>query len=122
MAGGLPSEATMVQTISNRLSALEWVGVQDSLARDGYATTPSLLNPDECSELVSLYGDDANCRSRIVMSRSRSELRNTNTWVAPCRTWLPSCARERSSSLRRWGMYALGRPAGRKVGSRTARL
>jgi len=59
----------MVQTISNRLSAVDWVGVQDSLARDGYAMTPALLNAEQCSELVSLYGDDSNFRSRIVMSR-----------------------------------------------------
>ena len=43
--------------------------MQESLARDGYATTPPLLRANECAELVSLYGEDSNFRSRIVMSR-----------------------------------------------------
>ena len=59
----------MIQTIPQRLGALDWFAVQESLAQDGYAITPPLLGVDECCELISLYDQDSNFRSRIVMSR-----------------------------------------------------
>src|SRR5581483_8794735 len=35
----------------------------------GYAQTPRILTPQECRDLVSLYGDAARFRSRIDMAR-----------------------------------------------------
>ncbi|HZQ67181.1 MAG TPA: 2OG-Fe(II) oxygenase [Terriglobales bacterium] len=59
----------MPQTISRRLQALDWDGVQQSLSSDGYAVTPKLLGAAECSELMSLYEHEEHFRSRIVMAR-----------------------------------------------------
>lgn len=59
----------MTGTIKERLHSLDWEQIQESLTRDGYAATPPLLTADECSNLISLYGEDSHFRSRIVMSR-----------------------------------------------------
>lgn len=48
---------------------LDWEHIQESLARDGYAETLPLLDPQVCSDLISLYPNDENFRSRIVMAR-----------------------------------------------------
>src|SRR5437870_3940637 len=67
--GARRSDMRTIQTIPQRLGALDWDGVQESLARDGYVMTPPLLAADECAELTSLYEQDSKFRSQIVMSR-----------------------------------------------------
>jgi|SRR5581483_3621224 len=56
-------------SIKEKLHALDWGEVENSLASEGYAVTPALLTASECSELISLYSQDSHFRSRIVMSR-----------------------------------------------------
>jgi uncharacterized protein len=61
----------MNSTIRERIDALSWRELQDSLSSQGYAATPPLLTPDECSNLRSLYARDELFRSKVVMERLR---------------------------------------------------
>jgi hypothetical protein len=58
-------------SIRDRISALDWTAVQQSLDDHGHALTPALLSPAECAELVALYTSDHLFRSHIVMARYR---------------------------------------------------
>lgn len=60
----------MNQTLEKNLN-LDWTAISESLSSSGYAPTGRLLSPAECAQLVSLYPDDANFRSRVVMERYR---------------------------------------------------
>jgi len=57
--------------IAARVTALDWAAIERSLWEHGYARTPAVLTPDECAELVALYGDDARFRSTVDMARFR---------------------------------------------------
>ena len=54
---------------SDRVSDVDWDGVADELDKQGSATIPRLLAPQECMALAALYPDDARFRSRVVMDR-----------------------------------------------------
>ncbi len=58
-------------TIKERLANLDWSVLEQSLWKCGYAKTPPVLTPDECSGLIHLYADNAKFRSRIDMARHR---------------------------------------------------
>jgi hypothetical protein len=60
-----------VVEIGERLAALDWDEIEAALGEWGYAKTPPILTPAECSGLVALYADDARFRSRIDMARYR---------------------------------------------------
>src|SRR5215471_19559322 len=62
---------TETSTIKNRLSELDWPVLHQSLWDRGYALTAPLLSGGECGQLISLYRDDSNFRSHIIMSRYR---------------------------------------------------
>jgi hypothetical protein len=53
--------------IVDRVAALDWDAVAAALDRVGHATTPPLLDPDECAALIALYPRDDSFRSRVVM-------------------------------------------------------
>ena len=55
--------------IASRVDAIDWTQATADLDAQGYAVLKGLLSPDECAALVSLYPDDKNFRSRIVMGR-----------------------------------------------------
>jgi hypothetical protein len=59
----------MNSSTTPRLDALRWNEITDALARDGYALTPPLLNPQHCASLIDSYDDDSLFRSHIVMAR-----------------------------------------------------
>ena len=52
-----------------RVDAIDWAEAERDLDGQGCAVLNGLLTPDECRSLAALYGDDAQFRSRIVMSR-----------------------------------------------------
>jgi hypothetical protein len=54
-----------------RVDALDWGALEDSLSARGYAITESLLTAEECSQLVGLYKDEKRFRSHIIMERYR---------------------------------------------------
>ncbi len=59
------------KSIRERVDALDWKELEDSLWKLGHAKTPPLLEPDECEALIRLYPDDERFRSRIDMERYR---------------------------------------------------
>jgi hypothetical protein len=58
-------------SIVERLNALSWRELHDSLSARGYAETGPLLTPEECSGLRSLYFRDELFRSKVVMEHLR---------------------------------------------------
>jgi uncharacterized protein len=54
-----------------RVDALDWVALEDSLSARGYAVTESLLTAEECSQLIALYNGEKRFRSHIIMERYR---------------------------------------------------
>ena len=54
-----------------RLQRTDWAEVARALDERGWATTPPLLTPDECAELIRLYADEHRFRSRVDMARFR---------------------------------------------------
>ena len=57
--------------LAQRLAALDWDALEQSLWARGYAKTPPVLTPEECAELVALYGERERFRSRVEMARYR---------------------------------------------------
>lgn len=57
------------ESIQDRVQALDWDAIGESLWRDGYARTPPLLRSEECRELVETYDHSPPFRSHIVMAR-----------------------------------------------------
>jgi len=56
--------------LQQRVAALDWPALAESLDRQGSATAAGLLSPEECAQLVAGYGqDDGRYRSRVVMER-----------------------------------------------------
>jgi uncharacterized protein len=55
--------------IPSRIDAIDWAQATGDLDVQGCAVLKNLLTPDECRAITSLYPDDANFRSRIVMGR-----------------------------------------------------
>jgi hypothetical protein len=59
------------RAIQERIDALEWSAMEDSLSARGYAVTPTILTPEECGGIVAVYGDKSRFRSHIIMERHR---------------------------------------------------
>ncbi len=57
--------------IPARVDDLDWADLTAQLDDHGYAITPILLDPDECSELAGLFDCDDRFRSTIDMARYR---------------------------------------------------
>jgi hypothetical protein len=57
------------ESISYRVQALDWNAITECLWCDGYAVTPSVLRPEECTELVETYDRGSLFRSQVVMAR-----------------------------------------------------
>ena len=55
--------------IASRVDTLDWNQATTDLDAEGCAVLKGLLSPQECAAIVSLYPDDTNFRSRIVMGR-----------------------------------------------------
>jgi uncharacterized protein len=56
---------------SEQMEKLDWSALEESLWGYGYAVTPLLLTPEQCSGLIGIYGDERRFRSHIVMERYR---------------------------------------------------
>jgi hypothetical protein len=57
--------------VSERLDALDWKAIEESLWQYGYAKTPQVLTAEECAGLIAMYGDRERFRSRVEMERFR---------------------------------------------------
>ncbi|HYM31331.1 MAG TPA: 2OG-Fe(II) oxygenase [Candidatus Cybelea sp.] len=62
------NRATQIQSLAERIDALDWSGIAADLDARGFATTGPLLSAAECADLVALYGGEG-FRSRVVMQR-----------------------------------------------------
>jgi hypothetical protein len=58
-------------SIAERIEALDWKHVGESLSERGYAVTAPILTVGECASLVALYNDASRFRSHIIMERYR---------------------------------------------------
>jgi hypothetical protein len=56
-------------SLAQRVAALDWTAISESLDAAGHATTGPLLSAADCAALAGLYADDAIFRSRVVMAR-----------------------------------------------------
>jgi hypothetical protein len=59
------------RTCQTRLHRVDWNQIALALGEQGWATTPPVLTPAECAELVRLYPDARRFRSRVDMARFR---------------------------------------------------
>jgi hypothetical protein len=51
------------------MTHFDWANLHVQLDHDGVAVLPSLLNPESCAALRSLYDDGEHFRSRVLMQR-----------------------------------------------------
>lgn len=58
-----------MQSIPERIAALNWKCIAANLDSDAYAVLSSILTPKECVELAAAYDADERFRSRVVMAR-----------------------------------------------------
>jgi uncharacterized protein len=61
--------ASVCNTVGNKISALDWPGIEAALDAYGCATTGPLLPAEECMALAGLYDSEAPFRSRVIMAR-----------------------------------------------------
>jgi len=57
--------------IEQKVDALNWAEAQESLCARGYAVTDVILTPEECADLIAIYGEEKLFRSHVVMERYR---------------------------------------------------
>lgn len=86
-----------METIADRLGALDWRELRATLDAQGFARTPPVLRADECDALIALYTDDARFRTRIDMERHRYGRGDYAYFAHP----LPPLVRELRSALYR---------------------
>jgi hypothetical protein len=55
--------------LEERISAADWVTLEEKLGRDGFSVLSSLLTPALCEEISGYFFEDERFRSRIVMER-----------------------------------------------------
>ena len=58
-----------LNTIAQRVTALDWPRIGADLDRHGCAVVNALLSPEECEALVDTYAVEESFRSRVVMAR-----------------------------------------------------
>jgi hypothetical protein len=69
MKSNLKEIARPSSAIAARVDAIDWTQASADLDAQGSAVLKGLLSPEECRALASLYPDDKNFRSRVVMGR-----------------------------------------------------
>lgn len=60
---------TLPDSLSHRISSLDWKKIEAGLHEWGYATTGTLLPPEECREIANGYDSAKDFRSHIIMAR-----------------------------------------------------
>jgi hypothetical protein len=61
--------APVAGAAADRIDAVDWKRIADDLSEQGSAVLEKLLTPQECRSLASLYGNDEQFRSRVIMAR-----------------------------------------------------
>src|SRR2546428_585392 len=104
--------------IKARLAALDWPAIEQSLWELGYAKTPPVLTPAECTELIALYADDRRFRSRVEMARYKFGVGDYQYFDAPLPPLVealrvhayPPLARSQTGGRPRWQRRRATRP------------
>ena len=65
----IETQNTGTNPIADRVAALDWGAIAQSLDTHGCATTGQLLTGDECEAVSSRYNEDPLYRSRVIMAR-----------------------------------------------------
>lgn len=64
-------KSAAIQSIAERIEALDWSSAAQSLSERGYAITAPILSSEESDSLVGLYNDASRFRSHVIMERYR---------------------------------------------------
>src|SRR5947209_10246888 len=59
----------MRKPLSTRIAAIDWNATAKHLSEDGFATTGTLLDENECAAIAALYDDEPRFRSRVDMAQ-----------------------------------------------------
>jgi hypothetical protein len=86
-----------MESIAERIGALDWRGIRSRLDAEGWARTRPVLSAGECDELIALYADDARFRKRIDMESHRYGRGSYAYFASP----LPRLVRELRTALYR---------------------
>ena len=109
----MTGRAVAAASIPARIARLDWPAIEDALDEQGYATTPALLEADECAALGRLFTDEGRFRSRIDMARYRFGVGEYKYFAAPLPAPVAALRTELYRRLapvaNRW-MDALGSP------------
>jgi len=73
----------MPDRLAERIAALDWTSLQQTLDEQGFATLPTILGPDQCEDIIAPYSDDALFRSTIDMARYRFGIGQYRYYQAP---------------------------------------
>ncbi|MCG8545063.1 MAG: 2OG-Fe(II) oxygenase [Alphaproteobacteria bacterium] len=60
---------TRPRPLGARVDALDWPALDEQLDARGFATTPPLLNPQECHNITGLYAQTGRFRRKVIMGR-----------------------------------------------------
>ena len=74
---------TPATALVERIAALDWADLTESLDARGCAVAKSVLTPDECRALASTYNEEAPFRNRIVMARHGFGRGEYKYWAYP---------------------------------------
>lgn len=85
----------MSDRLTERVAALDWNSIGESLDANGYAKLPALLNPSECVEIIGTYGEEGRFRSTVNMARYRFGIGEYKYYGAP----LPDLLQQLRESL-----------------------
>jgi len=77
------SRGVAAASIPARIAGLDWPAIEAALDEQGYATTPPLLDAEECAALARLFADERRFRSRIDMARYRFGVGEYKYFAAP---------------------------------------
>src|ERR1700678_2219982 len=69
--------------LDQRIKRLDWAAMRQSIHDRGYATTPLILDPGECNDLIALYDRREVFRNRVVMERFGYGLGEYKYFAAP---------------------------------------
>jgi hypothetical protein len=73
----------MPKRLAERIAALDWNSLQQTLDEQGYAAIPTLLDQDQCNEIMNTYEEAVHFRSTIDMARYRFGIGEYKYYQAP---------------------------------------
>jgi hypothetical protein len=79
--------------LKGRLAEIDWDRVAADLDVQGFAVIEGLLGAGECSDLLSLYRDDALFRRHVIMDQHGYGRGEYKYFAYPCPGSLGSCGR-----------------------------